>query len=183
MASQTQSHMTSQPADRKHHVEGILPERSVAGLVLIAIGVIIVLSRLVPGTGEYVLLAVGITCLIAFMLTREYGWAVAAGIICGLGVGVVLSTLFDDPSDGMVFMLSLAGGFAAVWILGFAADPPESNPWPLVPAVILAAVAISIITDTPGMVDGLITVVAVLLVLAGLRSFRRGRAEKAAATA
>jgi hypothetical protein len=127
MASQTR--LTSGAADRTHHVEDILPDRSVAGLVLIVIGLIIVISRLVPGTGEYVLLAIGVTCLIAFALTREYGWAVAAGLIGGLGVGVVLSTLFTDPSDGMVFMLSLAGGFAAVWLLGFAADPAERNPW------------------------------------------------------
>jgi hypothetical protein len=179
MATQTQT--TSGTADRTHHVEGILPDRSVAGLVLIVIGLIIVISRLVPGTGEYVPLAIGVTCLVAFMLTREYGWAVAAGIISGLGVGVVLSTLFTDPSDGMVFMLSLAGGFAAVWLLGFAADPVERNPWPLIPAVILAAVGISIVTDTPGLIDWLIIAIAVVLVLAGLRAFRADRAAKAAA--
>ena len=173
----TQTQPDTKPAERGRHLEAILPEKSVAGLVLIAIGLIIVISRLLPGTGEYVLLAVGLTCLVAFALTREYGWAVAAGIICGLGVGVVLSARFIDPSDGMVFMLSLAGGFAAVWILGFAADPAENSPWPLVPAAILAAVGISIVTDTPGLVDGAITVIAVVLVLLGLRAFRRGRIE------
>jgi hypothetical protein len=177
----TQTQTPSGTAERKHHVEGILPERSVAGLVLIVIGLIIVVSRLVPGTGEYVLLAVGITCLIAFVLTREYGWAVAAGIIGGLGVGVVLSSFVSDPTDGMVFMLSLAGGFAAVWLLGFVADPPERNPWPLIPAVILAAVGISIVTDMPGLIDWLIIAIAVVLVLAGLRAFRADRNAKAAA--
>jgi len=134
----------------------------------------------VPGTGEYVLLAVGLTCLVAFVLTREYGWAVAAGIICGLGVGVILSTLYSDPQDGMVFMLSLAGGFAAVWVLGFVADPPENNPWPLVPAVILAAVAISIVTEIPGLIDWVIIAIAVVLVLFGLRAFRGARREASA---
>ena len=177
----TQTQPDTKAAERGRHLEAILPEKSVAGLVLIAIGLIIVISRLVPGTGEYVLLAVGLTCLVAFALTREYGWAVAAGIICGLGVGVVLSTHFSDPSDGMAFMLSLAGGFAAVWILGFAADPAENSPWPLVPAAILAAVAISIVTDTPGLVDGVIAVIAVVLVLFGLRAFRLGRIERAQA--
>jgi hypothetical protein len=179
MTAQTRS--SSGGAERQHHVEGILPERSVAGLVLIAIGVIIVISRLVPGTGEYVLLAVGITCLVAFLLTREYGWAVAAGIISGFGVGVILSALYTDPTDGMAFMLSVAGGFAAVWLLGFAADPPERNPWPLVPAVILAAVGISIITDMPGLIDWVIVAIAVILVLAGLRAFRAERNAKTAA--
>jgi hypothetical protein len=96
-------------------------------------------------------------------------------------VGVVLSTLVTDPTDGMVFMLSLAGGFAAVWLLGFVADPPERNPWPLIPAVILAAVGISIVTDMPGLIDWLIIAIAVVLVLAGLRAFRADRNAKAAA--
>ncbi len=178
----TQTSATSQPKERGRHVENILPERSVAGIVLIAIGVIIVISRLVPGTGEYVLLAVGLTCLVAFFLTREYGWAVAAGIITGLGAGVILSAQVTDPTDGMVFMLSLACGFVAVWVLGFLADPPERNAWPLIPAAILAAVGISIVTDAPGMIDWLIFAVAIVLVLAGLRAFWTDRsAEKAAA--
>lgn len=173
---------TATAAERTHHVDGIVPERSVAGLVLIVIGLIIVVSRLVPGTGDYVLLAVGVTCLIAFALTREYGWAIAAGIVGGLGVGVVLSSRFADPTDGMVFMLSLAGGFAAVWLLGFVADPPERNPWPLFPAVILAAVGISIVTDMPGLIDWLIVAIAIVLVLVGLRAIRTNRTvDKAAA--
>jgi hypothetical protein len=171
----TQTNATSTTKGTERRVEGILPERSVGGLVLIAIGLIIVVSRLVPGAGEYVLLAVGVTCLVAFLLTREYGYAVAAGIVGGLGVGVVLSVMVDDPYDGMVFMLSLAGGFLAVWILGFFADPPERNPWPIVPAVILAAIGVSIATDTPGLIDWLIVIVAVLLVVVGLRAFRANR--------
>ena len=176
----TQQQSASGTVDREHHIDGILPERTVVGLVLVAIGVIIAVSRLVPGTGEYVLLAVGITCLVAFLLTREYGWAVAAGIICGFGVGVILSALYDDPQDGMAFMLSVAGGFAAVWVLGFAADPSERSPWPLVPAAILAAVGISIATDSPGLVDWVIAAIAVVLVLFGLRALRGARKEASA---
>jgi len=163
-------------------VEAVLPERSVGGLVLIAIGVIIVISRLIPGTGDYVLLAVGLTCLVAFLYTREYGYAVAAGIVTGFGAGVILSSYASDPNDGMVFMLCLAGGFLAVWILGFLADPPERNPWPLIPAAIFAAIGISIATDTPGLIDWLIVAVAIVLVAAGLRAFRSNRTtDKAAA--
>jgi hypothetical protein len=149
--------------------------------VLVAIGLIIVVSRLVPGTGEYVLLAMGLTCLVAFLLTREYGYAVAAGIVGGLGVGVVLSATVQDPNDGAVFMLSLAGGFAAVWILGLFAVPPERNPWPLAPAAILAAVGISIVTDTPSLIDWLIVAVALVLVIAGLRAMRSRRTTDRAA--
>ena len=172
--AQTQSATKAHARERR--VEGVLPERSVAGLVLVSIGLIIVVSRLIPGAGEYVLLAVGITCLVAFPLTREYGYAVAAGIVGGLGVGVILSTYARDPKDGAVFMLSLAAGFVVVWILGFFAEPPERNPWPLVPAFILGVLGISIATDTPGLIDWLIVIVAVVLVVAGLRAFHSDRA-------
>jgi hypothetical protein len=172
----TQSESQTNRSESK--VEAVLPERSVGGLVLIAIGVIIVISRLIPGTGDYVLLAVGLTCLVAFLYTREYGYAVAAGIVTGFGAGVILSSYATDPNDGMVFMLSVAGGFLAVWILGFFADPPERNPWPLIPAVILAALGISIATDTPGLIDWLIVAFAIVLVLAGLRTFRANRTQE-----
>lgn len=176
----TQTEITSTPR-RERRVEGVLPERSVGGLVLVAIGLIIVASRLISGFGEYVLLAVGTTCLIAFLITREYGYAVAAGIVGGLGVGVVLSATATDPNDGAVFMLSLAGGFVVLWVLGFFADPPERNPWPLIPAAALAAIGISISTDNPGLIDWLVVAVAVILVIAGLRAFRGSRTTDRAA--
>ena len=124
------------------------------------------------------LLASGPACLVASSHTRENRYAMAAGIVTGFGVGVILSTYATDPNDGMVFMLSVAGGFLAVWILGFFADPPERNPWPLVPAIILAALGISIATDTPGLIDWLIVAFAIVLVLAGLRTFRAHRTEE-----
>jgi hypothetical protein len=177
----TQTETTSTIQRRQRRVQGVLPERTVGGIVLVAIGLIIIVSRLIPGFGQYVLLAVGITCLIAFVLTREYGYGVAAGIVGGLGVGVVLSGIATDPYDGMVFMLSLAAGFFTIWVLGFFAEPPERNPWPLIPAVILAVVGLSIATDSPGLLDWLIVVVAAVLVIVGLRAFRSSRQSDRAA--
>jgi hypothetical protein len=181
MEVQVMTQTASRTSSRESKVDAVLPERSVGGLVLIAIGVIIVISRLIPGTGDYVVLAAGLVCLAAFIYTREYGYAVAAGIVTGFGAGVILSSYATDPNDGIVFMLSVAGGFLAVWILGFFADPPERNPWPLIPATILAALGISIATDTPGLIDWLIVAIAVILVLAGLRAFRANRTEEKAA--
>ena len=179
MSTEKQSTSTSErPTERS---KGLLSDRTISGLLLIVIGVIIVISRLVPGTGDYVLLAVGVTCLVAFIATREYGFAVATGITGGLGVGVVLAANAQDPTDGVLFMASLAGGFLAIWILGFFADPQERNPWPLIPAAILAALAVSIATDNPGLIDWLIVAVAVVLVLAGLRAVRANRTSRQSA--
>ena len=61
----------SQPTRRS--MDGILPDKAVGGLVLVAIGLIVIASYAIPGFGEWALLAVGIVCLAAFVMTRETG--------------------------------------------------------------------------------------------------------------
>ena len=156
-------------------LDRVLPEQAVAGIVLVVIGIVIVASRLVSGVGDYALLAVGITCLIAFVLTREYGYAIAAGITGGLGVGVILSGIATDPYDGVVFLGSFSGGFAAVWILGLFALPRETNPWPLIPAALVGAVALTVLTESSTVLDAVVVSIAIVLVLAGLGALRGGR--------
>lgn len=162
---------------RPRALDGILPEKLVGGLVLVAIGLIIIASYLIPGAGEYALLAVGIVCLAAFAFTREYGFAVATGITGGLGVGVIATTFYTDPYDGVAFMLAFAGGFAAAWILGLGAKPRETNPWPLIPAVLFAAVAVTIVTESSLLLDSLVVIAVISLIAFGLKAIRDARKE------
>jgi hypothetical protein len=159
----------------RRSLDGILPEKAVGGLVLVAIGLIVIASYAIPGFGEWALLAVGITCLVAFALTREYGYAVATGITGGLGVGVLLTTRYTDPYDGVAFLLAFAGGFVAVWILGLVAKPRETNPWPFIPAILFAAVAVTIVTETSTLLDALVVVAVIALIAGGLKALRDAR--------
>ena len=165
--------MTAQHATRPF--EGLLTDKAVGGLVLVAIGISVIAVYLIPGTGQYLLLAIGIICLVAFGLTREYGYAVAAGITGGLGAGVLMSTLASDPYDGVLFLAALAGGFVVVWILGLFADPRETHPWPFIPAIVLAAVAVTIIIESPVLLEALTAVAVVALIGGGLKAIRDGR--------
>ncbi len=165
----------TQPTRRS--MDGLLPEKTVGGLVLVTIGLIIIASNAVSGFGEWALLAIGIVCLVAFALTREYGYAVATGITGGLGVGVLLTTWYADPYDGVAFLLAFAGGFAAVWILGLLAKPRGSNPWPLIPSILFAAVAVTIVTETSILLDALVVVAVVALIAGGLKALRDARME------
>jgi hypothetical protein len=165
--------MTAHDAPRS--LQGILPQKTVGGLVLVAIGLVIIASWAIPGFGQYALLAVGIVCLVAFALTREYGYAVATGITGGLGVGVVLSSMASDPYDGVIFMASFAAGFLAVWLLGFGAKPRETNLWPLIPAVLFGAIAITIVTESSLLLDALLVVAVVSLIGGGLKAIRDAR--------
>lgn len=158
-------------------IEGILPDKAVGGLVLLAIGIVILASRLTPGFGEYALLAVGIVCLVAFAVTREYGYAVATGIVGGMGVGVIFTTMATDPYDGVAFLAAFAGGFVVVWLLGLLADPRVTNPWPWIPAVLFAAVALTIVTETSTILDALVVVSIGALILGGLKAVRDSRRE------
>ena len=169
--------MTATETPARRSMDGILPEKAVGGLVLVAIGLIIIASNVIPGFGEWALLAVGVACLVAFALTREYGLAAAAGITGGLGVGVILTTRFSDPFDGVVFLLAFAGGFAAVWFLGLLAKPRETNLWPFIPAILFAAVAVTIVTETSVLLDALVVIGVIALIAGGLKSLRDARKE------
>jgi len=167
----------SNSSDVRRPLDKILPEKTVGGLVLVAIGIVLVASRLIPGFGVYTLLAVATVCLVAFALTREYGYAVATGITGGLGVGVVLSDMATDPYDGVIFMASFAAGFAAVWVLGLGAKPRETNPWPLIPAAIFAAIAVTIVTESSTLLEVVVAIAVILLIGGGLKAIRDSRKE------
>ena len=158
-------------------MDGILPEKLVGGIVLVAIGLLLVASYFIPGFGQYTLLGVAIICAIAFALTREYGFAVATGITGGLGVGVLASSTATDPYDGVIFMASFAAGFLAVWLLGLLAKPRETNPWPLIPAALFGAVAVTIVTETSILLDTVIALAVIALIAGGIKSIRDARRE------
>jgi len=156
---------------------GILNDKTVGGLVLVAIGLLIVASYAISGFGQYLLLGIAIVCGIAFALTREYGYAVATGITGGLGAGVLLSMLYSDPMDGVVFLAAFAAGFLAIWLLGFLASPRETNPWPLVPSAFFGAVSVTVATEDPTLLNIVIVVSIIALIVGGLKTIRDSRSE------
>src|SRR3954471_16142312 len=118
---------TIRPARR---VEGLLAERAVLGLTLIGIAVIVAAGAIVPDLDRWTLLGVSALTLGAFALSREYGFAIAAGITGGMGTAIALITSGSiGPSmTAVAFFLPLAAGFAAVWVLGLVARPREVHP-------------------------------------------------------
>ncbi len=150
----------------------------IGGLILIMIGALLLVSYVVPDAGRLILLALGLVFLIAFLVTRRYGFLVPAGILTGLGVAVALAPLVTEgPVLGAVIVASLAAGFAGIWIVGELLHLPESNPWPLIPAAILAIVAMGVASDQPEVLRWLGVVLAVGMIASGaLLIWWRGRA-------
>jgi hypothetical protein len=148
----------------------------VAGIVIAGIGLFLLLAQLVPDTGTWIPLAVGLVFLAAALYRREYGFLVPGGIIGGVGVGVLLQQALDEPWSGAIMLLSIAAGFASVWVLGRLMRLPENHPWPLIPASIVALVAGVQLADAD--VDGVmrgwpIIIIALGFIIIGSTLVRR----------
>jgi hypothetical protein len=170
------------PATRERRVEGVVPERTVLGLTLFAIGLVVLAGLFVGDLDRYTLVLVSAICLGAFALTREYGYAVPAGITGGVGAMVlVTSSIANDPlASGSAFFPCLASGFAAVWVLGLFAVPRETHPWPLVPATVLGFMSLAISSRNPSAIDWLVAAIAVVLIAGGVAMALRHRRATAA---
>src|SRR5712692_1991375 len=96
------------PADPYHR--GSVLSRSFLPLALITLGVVFLLSNLVPerGRGGLIVAGLGAAFLIGRLTTGRYGYAVPAGILIGIGsyIGLQESRILDAPrGPGLFFVL------------------------------------------------------------------------------
>jgi len=112
----------------------------IGGVVLITIGVLLLLARGVEDVGRFIPLGIAAVLLAAFVVTRQYGFLVPAGVLAGVGSGIVLVS--EDPTGtrGPLFLVALGLGFVSIWVLGSLFRLPENHWWPLIPGGILLAV-------------------------------------------
>ena len=112
---------------------------NIPALVLIVIGVVMLLGRIAPlepdFEGGMILLTIASCFLFFSFWKRIYGLMIPGAILAGLSVGVT----FADVTDGVSVLWGLALGFLAILFLGRALFN-QTNPWPVIPAVILFAV-------------------------------------------
>ena len=113
-----------------------------------------------PDIGRWITLAIGLAFLAAFLPNREYGFLIPGCIVSGVGVGIVLAGVLDDPWDGAAVLFSIAGGFIAIWVVsmlirsgdkgwprGDSADAQQALWWPLIPGGILTIIGIVVVAD------------------------------------
>lgn len=146
-----------------------------AGIILIAIGVLLLLTQLVPGADKLLLLALGIGFYAAYFLAdRRRGFLIAGGVLGGLGLGIYLSGVLRGPgsADGAAFFLAWAAGWASIYLVD------RTQKWPLWPAGIFAAIGVVVtLSGLPGLasVTGLIWP----LILIGLGAWLLWRRQRA----
>jgi hypothetical protein len=110
------------------------------GVILIAIGVTLFSVQLLNVEGDVVVLVIGLVFAAAFAATRRYGLLIPAGIMTGLGTGILLE---NAGAVGEPVVLGLGLGFLAIYAVDLLATGARGPGrwWPLIPGAILTVVA------------------------------------------
>lgn len=118
----------------------------ILGFALIGIGGVLLLGTLTGVGGEMIPGLIGLGFLTAYVRTRSYGFLVPAGILTGLGVGIVLA---ERGVAGDVVPLGLGVGFLSIAVIGRLGDADWPGWWwPLIPGGILTTVGTVGLADT-----------------------------------
>ena len=137
------------------------------GVILIAIGVTLFAVQLLNLDGDVIVLVIGLVFAIAYVATRRYGLLIAAGILTGLGTGILLE---DFGVLGEPVVLGLGLGFLAIYAGDFLSNGARAPRrwWPLIPGTILALIgADSLVRDTAA-TDVVARLSPLVLVIAGV---------------
>lgn len=153
----------------------------IVGLSLIVLGVLLFMFQIAGVGAESVVLLIGLTFLVAYSATRQYGFLVPAGILTGLGAGVVGAEL--GAADAVV-PLGLGLGFVAIAVVDWAVRGRTSGFWwPFIPGGIISVAALG---DMPVMRDLVPYLLPTGLVVVGLllvfKHYGSDRGEESAAS-
>jgi len=156
-----------------------LPMRDLSGwlpgVILIAIGVTLFAVQLLNLDGDVIVLVIGLVFAIAYVATRRYGLLIAAGILTGLGTGILLE---DFGVMGEPVVLGLGLGFLAIYAGDFLSNGARAPRrwWPLIPGTILTIIAGAESTFGPEGARVIAQGWPILLIAAGAWLLLRGRA-------
>jgi len=110
------------------------------GVILIVIGVTLFAIQWLHLDANVIVLVIGLVFAGAYATTRRYGLLIPAGILTGLGAGILLED-FGLSREPVVLGLGL--GFLAIYgvdlLRGGSRD--RARWWPLIPAAILIVIA------------------------------------------
>jgi hypothetical protein len=142
----------------------------VPGLILIALGIFLFVVQATGVGAEAIVAVIGVGFLLAYALTRQYGFLVPGGILTGLGLGIVWEV--TAPTAGGVVLIGLGSGFLAIWVVDALMKHTPVPWWPIIPGGILATIGFLVETGRQGLLAELnwlwpatLIVVGVILVM------------------
>lgn len=115
----------------------------VPGLILVTFGVVLLAIQQFGLNGDVVVLLIGLAFAVGYAATRTYGLLVPAGILSGLGSGILLEDYYPQMTEPVVLGIGL--GFLAIYLVDsiVAGTAGVARWWPLIPGGILTTVAVS----------------------------------------
>jgi len=126
--------------------------RLIAGLALIAIGLVTLAAQFVQWDwlGLLFLPTLGVIFLVWGCVTRNVGLLIPGGILSGTGLGAFLIEHaipgLGDEASGGVFLLSFALGWGLITLLS-AIFTPRTHWWPLIPGGIMVLIGGGLVLD------------------------------------
>jgi hypothetical protein len=109
------------------------------GVILVVVGLTLFAVQLLHLDADVIVLVIGLVFGIAFAATRRYGLLIPAGIMTGLGAGILLE---DFGAAGEPAMLGLGLGFLAIYavdaLTSGAREPGRW--WPVIPGSIITVI-------------------------------------------
>ena len=116
-------------------ISGWLP-----GVILIVVGATLFAVQLLHLDADVIVLVIGLVFASAFAATRRYGLLIPAGIMTGLGAGILLE---DIGAKGEPAMLGLGLGFLAIYAVDALTSGARAPGrwWPLIPGAIITVIA------------------------------------------
>jgi hypothetical protein len=140
-----------------------MASQRLAGILLVALGIALFVLFQVGVGPEAIPLLIGAGFLVAYAVTRSYGFLIPGGILTGLGTGIVVAAA---GGSGGAPVLGLGIGFLTIAVIDrLVRGATPGFWWPLIPGGILTAVGL---TATPGTRELMPLVGPAALVVAGL---------------
>lgn len=138
----------------------------VPGLILIVLGAFLFFVQATGAGAEAIVAVIGGGFLVAYAVTRNYGFLVPGGILTGLGLGIVWET--SAATAGGVVLIGLGLGFVTIWAIDLLMKHTPAPWWPLIPGGILATIGFLVETGREGLVSELSWLWPVALIAIGL---------------
>ncbi|HZQ49140.1 MAG TPA: hypothetical protein VFB69_02420 [Candidatus Dormibacteraeota bacterium] len=114
----------------------------VGAALLIVIGGAALIGNL--GGSQYVYesvpLALGVAFFIAYAATRQYGFLVPAGILTGVGAGVLAGSIWNAGDGGPYAAIGGGLGFILIYALDVLTSRSATRWWPVVPGALMVVI-------------------------------------------
>jgi hypothetical protein len=140
--------------------------RTIAGAILVAIGLAFLATEWFALGDAFVIGSIAAVFVVAYALTRRYGFLVPGMILAGAAVGTGLQDYGYDPSGGLV-AIAIGAGFLAIYLVDAAARD-ASRWWPLIPGTILMLFGLSEVTEGTAAARLIEQLWPLVLILAGV---------------